>query len=87
MIKNRESACLSRKKKKEYVSTLEATLSSITKENQQLKLENASLREKIALLEKERDSNQKSQGTNNLKKTTALYALLLLFSFNMAMIG
>ena len=85
MIKNRESACLSRKKKKEYVSSLEAALSSVNKENQQLKLENAALREKIALLE--RDSNQRSQGNNSLKKTTALYAALLLFSFNMAMIG
>lgn len=88
MIKNRESACLSRKKKKEYVSSLEATLSAISKENQQLKFENAALREKIATLEKDREASIKTHGAgSNAKKTTAVYALLLLFSFNMALIG
>lgn len=78
MIKNRESACLSRKKKKEYVSSLEATLSDLNRENQHLKQENAMLKEKIAVLERERETF--SLGSN--KKTTALLAVLLVFSLN-----
>ena len=37
MIKNRESACLSRKKKKEHLSTLEDKIAVLEKENKMLK--------------------------------------------------
>ena len=84
MIKNRESACLSRKKKKEYVSSLESTLSDLNRENQQLKQENAVLREKVALLERERENSGKSIGfSSGAKKTTALFAILFMLYFNM----
>lgn len=83
MIKNRESACLSRKKKKEYVSSLESALSDLNRENQQLKQENAVLREKVALLEKDA-SNRISPNT---KRTTAFLAVLFIVSFNMTTIG
>ncbi|XP_046651329.1 cyclic AMP-dependent transcription factor ATF-6 alpha-like isoform X2 [Daphnia pulicaria] len=88
MIKNRESACLSRKKKKEYVTSLESTLSDLNRENQQLKQENAMLREKLALFEREREGANKSLSFGaNAKKTTAFFAVLLMLSFNMAAVG
>ena len=47
MIKNRESACLSRKKKKEYVTNLEEQLNHLSRENQELKLENQKLKDRV----------------------------------------
>lgn len=38
MIKNRESAWLSRKKKKEYITSLEQRIQDLEKENIQLKV-------------------------------------------------
>lgn len=90
MIKNRESACLSRKKKKEYVTSLEAALNEMNRENQQLKAENAVLRDKIAMMEGKVPSTAHTTSVafgSNMKKTTAFLAVLLVVTFNVAAFG
>ena len=54
MIKNRESACLSRKKKKEYVTNIEDQLNGLIKENRVLKQDNEVLRQRVRELEAEK---------------------------------
>ena len=54
MIKNRESACISRKKKKEYVVTLEHQLKALSDENMKLKNENETLKSRIREFESEK---------------------------------
>lgn len=87
MIKNRESACLSRKKKKEYLTNLEEQLNCLSKENQQLKRDNENLKQRVRELEAEKSqwhSNFKVVMANpNAKKATALLALLCVVSLNM----
>ncbi|CAL1684327.1 unnamed protein product [Lasius platythorax] len=51
MIRNRESASLSRKKKKEYVSSLEKKIEELMEENTQLKSENKTLKQRLMEME------------------------------------
>jgi len=87
MIKNRESACLSRKKKKEYVTSLENQVCELQQENVQLKLENIALKEKLKHYEE--NSTWKRHGVMNgsIKKTTAVLAVLFMVSFNLGSLG
>jgi hypothetical protein len=50
MIRNRESASLSRKKKKDYVTGLESRIHDLEKESEGLKKENSFLRSKLQQL-------------------------------------
>lgn len=83
MIKNRESACLSRRKKKEYVTSLEAQVKDLTHEKQKLQVENTSLKIRLSQLEKENENLKRGVRIPSAKKTTALLAVLLMISLNL----
>lgn len=82
MIKNRESACISRKKKKEYVTSLEAEIKYLSEANLQLRMENESLKERVKEFESERKMWTETILSSNGKKATAVFAVIFMVSLN-----
>ncbi|XP_041368034.1 cyclic AMP-dependent transcription factor ATF-6 beta-like [Gigantopelta aegis] len=85
MIKNRESASLSRKRKKEYLSILEVKLRNFTSENQKLKQENETLKRKLDSLQIENEK-LKTVSISSAKKM-CLFAVFVLFTLNLGPIS
>ncbi|KAJ8376120.1 hypothetical protein SKAU_G00067000 [Synaphobranchus kaupii] len=79
MIKNRESASLSRKKKKEYLLTLEARLKVALSENEKLKSENGSLKKQLEGLVTE---NNVMKATAPKRRTVCLLVVLVFLMMN-----
>ncbi|XP_040215656.1 cyclic AMP-dependent transcription factor ATF-6 alpha isoform X2 [Rana temporaria] len=81
MIKNRESAFQSRRKKKEYMQGLEMRLRSALSENERLKTENGSLHK---LLEEVVSENHKLKVTAPKRRAVCLMmvAVFLMMNFN-----
>ncbi|XP_067661796.1 cyclic AMP-dependent transcription factor ATF-6 beta-like [Haliotis asinina] len=86
MIKNRESASLSRKRKKEYLTGLESRLKGFSTENQKLKQENDTLKRKMSALQLENEKLKKAFSLSPNKRT-CLLAVLIVFSFNIGPIS
>ncbi|XP_039985169.1 cyclic AMP-dependent transcription factor ATF-6 alpha isoform X2 [Xiphias gladius] len=79
MIKNRESASLSRKKKKEYLLSLEARLKLALSENEALKCENGNLKRQLEGLLSE---NTVLKATAPKRRAVCLMVVLVFFVFN-----
>ncbi|XP_072536829.1 cyclic AMP-dependent transcription factor ATF-6 alpha isoform X2 [Salminus brasiliensis] len=79
MIKNRESASLSRKKKKEYLLTLEARLKVALSENEMLKNENGTLKRRLEGLMSE---NTVLKATAPKRRAVCLMVVLVFLFIN-----
>ncbi|XP_034265686.1 cyclic AMP-dependent transcription factor ATF-6 alpha isoform X4 [Pantherophis guttatus] len=79
MIKNRESACQSRRKKKEYMQGLEARLKAALLENDHLKRENGSLKRQLDDLAVE---NQNLKGSPPKRRAFCVMVLLAFVMLN-----
>uniref|UniRef100_A0A3B4DKM9 BZIP domain-containing protein n=1 Tax=Pygocentrus nattereri TaxID=42514 RepID=A0A3B4DKM9_PYGNA len=81
MIKNRESASLSRKKKKEYLLTLEARLKVALSENEKLKSENGVLKRQLDGLMSE---NTVLKATAPKRRAVCLMVVLVFLFINIS---
>ncbi|XP_053770403.1 cyclic AMP-dependent transcription factor ATF-6 alpha [Desmodus rotundus] len=79
MIKNRESACQSRKKKKEYMLGLEARLRAALSENEKLRKENGSLKRQLDQVVLE---NQRLKVPSPKRRAVCVMVLLALVLLN-----
>ncbi|KAM6921656.1 cyclic AMP-dependent transcription factor ATF-6 alpha [Xenentodon cancila] len=79
MIKNRESASLSRKKKKEYLLSLEARLNLALSENEALKCENGNLKRQLEGLLSE---NTVLKGSAPKRRAVCLMVILVFVVLN-----
>ncbi|CAG2231936.1 unnamed protein product [Mytilus edulis] len=82
MIKNRESASLSRKRKKEYLTGLEDNLHEFNEMNRKLQEENELLKQKLKSLQDENDRLKKCTGASPAKKI-CLMAVFAMLSLNL----
>eukprot|EP01103_Thecamoeba_quadrilineata_P017044 TRINITY_DN5898_c0_g1_i1.p1 TRINITY_DN5898_c0_g1~~TRINITY_DN5898_c0_g1_i1.p1 ORF type:complete len:386 (+),score=87.02 TRINITY_DN5898_c0_g1_i1:24-1160(+) len=89
LIKNREYAQSSRKKKKNYVGDLEATIANLTRENEELKRENNDLRSTLSQIrnyfcnirQNTANSYPRSPPSHKVSTTGAVCLFVFLFSF------
>ncbi|XP_076822382.1 uncharacterized protein LOC143468835 [Clavelina lepadiformis] len=85
MIKNRASACQSRQRKKEYVTSLEVKMNECLQDNDKLRKLNAQLRSKVFELEEEnkRLVNLAASTAVGQKKAACVFLLVLFIGFNL----